>query len=269
MHTHKKDFGRNGKEMANCKAEPVESRQSSVKQELADLDIGFRVFKESYMEKMSTNYDYLFFCLLNLGITLDKKVEQKIVSGSEIMFYGGTELAACFSPFVDWEVVKMIIEHKPKRVVFESCSFATNEEEKRADEAIRAAVPGCEVYIVDLREIVRRGESEAWGDYRKGYFKALLDSAEWISAHQDELKYTGMNSVKGIVACLTAMAQQLPDMLKYGREAKIRVKLLNPKKVKEKYEKSQEYCKKNKSEERKHTEEWERFCDSKKTDLEG
>lgn len=240
---------------------PKES-SSEILQELADLDIGFRVFKQDDVTEMSTTYDYLFFCAINLGITLDKKVEQKTVCGSEILAYGKNEMVACFDPFVDWKVIETIIEYKPKKVVFESCSFASDADEKKADDAITAAVPGCEVYIVDLRQIVRRSQSEAFGEYRKGYFKALLDAAEWLENHSEELKYTLMNSTKGATACLKAMAQQLPEMLKYGRTAKIKVKLLNPKKVKEKNEKARQTAAASKQDWEKSAEEWAAFCNN-------
>lgn len=210
------------------------------KAKLEDLDIGFRVLKQIDQREIKTGEDILWYCIVNSGLTLDKKQEDVEVDGSTVFVYGKDEIAACFDALIKPSVIDYIISRKPKRVFFEQISFATDEEEAEATERIKAELPECDVFTVNFRELFKRSSTQRFDEYRKGYFMALLHAMEWLMNHTGALKHLLMNSVDGCVNCLAAMIDQVDIMMQYGEKAEIKVKLLKPEKVAEKNKKAKE-----------------------------
>lgn len=203
---------------------------------LKNLDAGFRVLKQIDATEIATGEDILWYCIIDSAMTLDQKQTSNMIEGAEVFYYGnnGDELAGCFSPMIRREVVEEIAQRHIKRVYFEECCFASMDEEKEAKAFLEMQTPGCDVFIVDFRQLFNRSRTENFDQYRRGYFKALIDAQEWFINHECDLKWALMNNAKGYLNCLKAMAEQINLMMKYGSRAEIRVKLTRPDKVKEK-----------------------------------
>lgn len=207
------------------------------KAKLGDLDTGFRVLRQIDQREIKTGEDILWYCIINSGLTLDKKQEDAEVDGSTVFVYGKDEIAACFDALIKPSVIEYIISRKPKRVFFEEISFARDEEEAEATERIKEAVPECDVFTVNFRALFKRSSTQRFDEYRKGYFMALLHAMEWLMNHSEALKHLLMNSVDGCVNCIAAMIDQIDTMMQLGERAEIKVKLLKPEKAAEKEKK--------------------------------
>lgn len=123
-------------------------------QNVENLDIGFRVFKldssnmkDTYYEpnQYSTNLldqldenikpdrtpeDLLFQVMLDLGLMLDSKIEEKIINGKKVFVVGeyneaiDPDLICCFDTDVDNNTVTEIAKLKPRFCVFRDSSMA-------------------------------------------------------------------------------------------------------------------------------------------------
>lgn len=116
----------------------------------ADLDTGFRVLKldssnmkdvyytpdkydHSLFDQVTDNIkedraseDLLFQVMLDLGILLSSKIEQREISGKQVFFVNDNYLIACFDSDISDDVVKEIAQLKPYYAVFRDSSFATD-----------------------------------------------------------------------------------------------------------------------------------------------
>lgn len=114
------------------------------------LDVGFRVLKldssnvkdvyyhsDEYSQDMldvlednvkqdRSPMDLLFQAMLEFGVSLSAKIEEKQIDGKQVFCVDGNELVACFDSDVSEEVVKTIAQTKPTRAVFRDSSFATD-----------------------------------------------------------------------------------------------------------------------------------------------
>lgn len=203
---------------------------------LKDLDLGFRVLRQIEPREIETGEDILWYCIIDSALTFDQKTSTEVVEGAEIFYYGnnGDELAGCFTPMLRIDVIYAIAEKHIKRVYFDECCFASDIAENEVKAFLEMKTPGCEVFIVNFRKLFNRSDTENFDQYRRGYFKALLDAHEWLLNHNEELKFSLLNSPKGYLNCLDAMREQVTEMMRYGSRAEIKVKLLYPEKVKEK-----------------------------------
>jgi len=118
--------------------------------EAKNLDIGFRVLRldSSNMEDIyytpanvqqeqlslfaenvkpdRTSEDLLFQVMLELGATLDSKIETSEIAGKTIFNVGEGYLVACFDENVNDDAVKAIAKMTPQYAVFRDSSFATD-----------------------------------------------------------------------------------------------------------------------------------------------
>jgi adenine-specific DNA-methyltransferase len=114
-----------------------------------DLDIGFRVLKLDSSNMQDVYYtpqeyfqldisglmdnikddrtpeDLLFQTLLELGIPLSSKLEQKHIENKTIFYVNGNDLIACFEA-VNAVIITQIAQSKPRYAVFRDISFATD-----------------------------------------------------------------------------------------------------------------------------------------------
>lgn len=115
-----------------------------------NLDIGFRVLKldssnmkdvyyksEKYSQSIldaledniksdRTSFDLLFQVMLDLGIELSAKIEEKVILDKHIFIVDDNNLIACFDNDIMDEVVKEIAKIKPHYAVFRDSSMATD-----------------------------------------------------------------------------------------------------------------------------------------------
>ena len=117
---------------------------------LKDLDIGFRVLKcdtsnmkdvyynPSQMEQQilfastdnikedRTPEDLLFQVMLDLGVLLSSKIEEKVIAGKKVFNVAEGFLIACFDSDITEETVKAVAQEKPYYAVFRDSSMAND-----------------------------------------------------------------------------------------------------------------------------------------------
>ncbi len=115
-----------------------------------NLDIGFRVLKldssnmqpvyynphaitqsllDSTIDNVKTDrtpMDLLFQVMLDLGVLLSAKIEEKQINGKKYYVVNGNDLIACFDDDIDNSVITEIAKQKPLYAVFKDKSFATD-----------------------------------------------------------------------------------------------------------------------------------------------
>lgn len=116
----------------------------------ADLDIGFRVLKldssnmkdvyynSSQVSQQSlfasadnikedrTPEDLLFQVMLDLGVLLSSKIEEKVIAGKKVFNVAEGFLIACFDSDITEETVKAVAQEKPYYAVFRDSSMAND-----------------------------------------------------------------------------------------------------------------------------------------------
>jgi len=134
--------------------ERIRRAGKKVKEEIplakADLDTGFRVLKldssnmkdvyytpdkydHSLFDQLADNIkedrtpeDLLFQVMLDLGVPLSSKIEQRDIGGKIVFFIDDNYLIACFESDISDDVIKEIAQLKPYYAVFRDSSFATD-----------------------------------------------------------------------------------------------------------------------------------------------
>ena len=115
----------------------------------ANIDYGFRVFKidssnmkdvyykpnevgqMNLLEYLSnikedrTSVDLLIQVMLDLGLTLDLKIEEKVLSDNKVFYVENNSLVACFDDSINSNIIDEICKCKPLKVVFKDSYFAT------------------------------------------------------------------------------------------------------------------------------------------------
>ena len=129
--------------------ERIRRAAKKIKEETgADIDYGFRVLKldSSNMEDVyytpadvnqgqmdlfadnikpdRTGEDLLFQVMLELGATLDSKIEKKTINGKDVFVVSDGYIVACFDNEVNDDVVKAIAQMQPQYAVLRDSSMA-------------------------------------------------------------------------------------------------------------------------------------------------
>ena len=86
---------------------------------------------ESNIKEDRSDLDLLFGCLLDFGLTLDKKIKEEVIDRKKILIYNddaeeGADLIACFEDNISEELIKEIAKRKPSKAVFKDSSFANS-----------------------------------------------------------------------------------------------------------------------------------------------
>ena len=108
----------------------------------ADIDYGFRLYKvdssnmkdvyymsndleqgnlaefELNIKKERTTDDLLTQVILDLGLSLNLKTEEKMIGKNKVYYVAGNSLVACFDDSIDIDIVDKICECEPYKVVF-------------------------------------------------------------------------------------------------------------------------------------------------------
>ena len=138
----------------------------------ADIDYGFRVYKVDssnmkevfykpsdvgqmdLMEYLSnikedrTPEDLLAQVMLDLGLTLDLKIEEKNIGNNKVLYVENNSLVACFDDQVDIDIVDEICKSNPMKVVFKDISFKTDKDKINLEERIKKISPETEISIL-------------------------------------------------------------------------------------------------------------------------
>lgn len=138
----------------------------------ADIDYGFRVYKvdssnmkdvyykpndleqaqlklfESNIKEDRTTDDLLTQVILDLGLTLDLKIEEKQILNNKVYFVDNNSLIACFDDSVNISIVDEISKYNPLKVVFKDNSFKYDNDKINLEEKFKKLSPETEVNIL-------------------------------------------------------------------------------------------------------------------------
>lgn len=132
----------------------------------ADFDTGFRVFKidssnmkdvyynpsqvgQQSLFDMTDNIkedrtaeDLLFQVMLDLGVLLSSKIEEKVIAGKKVFNVADGFLIACFDNDVTEETVKAVAQEKPYYAVFRDSSMANDSVATNFEQIFATYSPG-------------------------------------------------------------------------------------------------------------------------------
>ena len=138
----------------------------------ANIDYGFRVYKidssnmnevyykpndisqkqlnmfEANIKEDRTGEDLLTQVILDLGLTLDLKIEEKNILNNKIYLVNGNSLIVCFDDNMDINIVNKICEYKPLRAVFKDSSFKSDNDKINLQEKFKKLSPETEVNVI-------------------------------------------------------------------------------------------------------------------------
>ncbi len=127
----------------------------------ADIDYGFRVFKidtsnmkdiyyepekinQAQLDLFETNIkedrsgeDLLIQVMLDLGLTLDLKIEKKKILNNNVYFVNENSLVACFDDKINKNLIEKICEIKPSKIVFKEKSFEKDSDKVNLYEKVK------------------------------------------------------------------------------------------------------------------------------------
>ena len=146
--------------------ERIRRAGAKIKEETnADIDYGFRVYKvdstnmkdvyytpneleqgnlaefESNIKEDRTTDDLLTQVILDLGLSLDLKIEEKMIGKNKVYYVAGNSLVACFDDKIDIDIVDKICECEPYKVVFKDSAFKTDNDKINLEERFKKLLP--------------------------------------------------------------------------------------------------------------------------------
>ena len=153
--------------------ERIRKAGKKIKEETnADIDYGFRVYKidssnmkdvyykpsdlnqeqlnmfETNIKDDRTSEDLLTQVILDLGLTLDLKIEEKNILNNIVYFVDENSLIACFDDNIDINITNEICKFAPLKVVFKDSSFKNDNDKINVEERIKKLSPETEVNIL-------------------------------------------------------------------------------------------------------------------------
>jgi len=142
--------------------ERIRKAAKKIKQETnANIDYGFRVYRVdssnmkdvyykpsdlgqtnlfdmmSNIKEDRTSEDLLTQVMLDLGLTLDLKIEEKTILNNKVYYVADNALVACFDDNVDINIIDEICKCKPLKVVFKDMSFRSDKDKINLEERIK------------------------------------------------------------------------------------------------------------------------------------
>lgn len=153
--------------------ERIRRAGNKIKEETnASIDYGFRVYKvdssnmkdvyykpselgqtnlfdmTSNIKEDRTPEDLLTQVMLDLGLTLDLKIEEKNILNNKVYYVADNALVACFDDSVDINIIDEICECKPLKVVFKDMSFKSDKDKINLEERVKKLSPDTEISIL-------------------------------------------------------------------------------------------------------------------------
>lgn len=102
----------------------------------------------SNIKEDRTSVDLLTQVILDLGLTLDLKMEEKKLINNNVYYVADNALVACFDDNVDIDIVDEICKCKPLKVVFKDASFKTDKDKINLEERIKKLSADTEISIL-------------------------------------------------------------------------------------------------------------------------
>ncbi len=154
------------KNICDIGEERIRRAAKKIKEETnADIDYGFRVYKidssnmkdvyykpnelqqsqlslfETNIKEDRTTDDLLTQVILDLGLTLDLKIEEKKILNNNVYYVDTNSLVACFDDEIDINIVDEICKVEPLKVVFKDFSFKTDKDKINLEEKFKKLLP--------------------------------------------------------------------------------------------------------------------------------
>ena len=102
----------------------------------------------SNIKEDRTPEDLLIQVMLDLGLTLDLKIEEKTILSNRVFYVEDNSLVACFDDQVDINIIDEICKCNPLKVVFKDISFKTDKDKINLEERIKKLSPETEIDIL-------------------------------------------------------------------------------------------------------------------------
>ena len=153
--------------------ERIKRSSKKLKQETnANIDYGFRIYKvdssnmndvyynpsdlkqsqlnmfESNIKEGRSAEDLLTQVILDLGLTLDLKIEEKNILNNKVYFVEGNSLIACFDDKINIDIIDEICKCNPLKIVFKESSFKTDSDKINTFERIKKLSSETEINII-------------------------------------------------------------------------------------------------------------------------
>ena len=137
-----------------------------------DLDIGFRVLKldssnmtdvyynsKAYTQSLlddtisnikegRTGLDLLFQVMLELGVELSAKIEEKTISGKQCFVVNENDIVACFDTEITDEIIKELASIHPLYAVFRDASFASDSANINCEQIFKSISPSTIIKVI-------------------------------------------------------------------------------------------------------------------------
>lgn len=161
------------KNICDIGEERIRRAGQKIKEETnANIDYGFRVYKvdssnmkdiyyepsklkqaqlnifESNIKADRTAEDLLIQVMLDLGLTLDLKIEEKAILDNKVYYVEDNSLIACFDDEVNINIINEICEVKPLKIVFRESSFKDDSEKINTFERVKKLSPETEINVI-------------------------------------------------------------------------------------------------------------------------
>ena len=168
-----KAFSMGYKYITDIGEERIRRAAKKIKEETnADIDYGFRVYEvdssnmkdvyyepsklgqtqldmfESNIKDDRLSEDLLTQVILDLGLTLDLKVEEKNILNNKVYFVAENSLVACFDNQINIDIIDDICKIKPLKVVFRESSFRNDSDKINCYERIKKLSPETEMNVI-------------------------------------------------------------------------------------------------------------------------
>lgn len=170
----KHDAYKNGyRTLCDIGEERIRRAAKKIKKETnVNIDYGFRVYKVdssnmkdvyyspteikqqnlfdyvSNIKEDRTAEDLLTQVILDLGLTLDLKIEEKNILNNKVYFVDENSLIACFDNEININVVDEICKYNPLKVVFKDESFRMDNDKINLQERFKKLSPNTEICIL-------------------------------------------------------------------------------------------------------------------------
>ena len=153
--------------------ERIRRAGQKIKQETnADIDYGFRVYKvdstnmkdtyynieqitqtslfetQSNIKEDRTPEDLLTQVILDLGLELSLKIEEKNINGKKVFYVDEDSLVACFDEGVDKDLATIIAKDMPMKVVFRDSCFINDSEKENIKEIFKKNSPDTDIKVL-------------------------------------------------------------------------------------------------------------------------
>ena len=113
-----------------------------------ELEQGQLNLFETNIKDDRTPEDLLTQVILDLGLTLDLKIEEKRLSNNNVYYVEGNSLVACFDDELDFKIIDELASIKPLKVVFKDSSFKNDNDKINLEEKFKKLSPETEISIL-------------------------------------------------------------------------------------------------------------------------